>query len=241
MGLDDYLNGDDSKNSSSDSDSSSDDSSSADANMVTQTNKIVENGGGEDTFPSDLTPGYDPSDEASIRMHPMEREGAMSEFTTAELAKTADGTITRDEDQIKFHLPVFPIIETEDKYEAGNHYQLEYEEGYTGAMWNGRVVTCIGTVETQLGKINKEVVMFHAGSADKEQVMERTKERLGDDIDGETDVYISLFGDAMYMRDLAQANQQYRAGSRLNIDDVSGRVLNKNILHLAVTDPDDNE
>lgn len=227
MGLDDFME-DDSSNDSSTSSTNNTSSSSTSTSSSDDYDPVA------DIDESRLT--FYGGNGADLRKNPMEREGAMSDLSAAELAKTTDGTITRDEDQIKFHLPVFPIITAERKYNSGERYQLEYENGVTGASWNGRVVTCIGTLQTQLGKINKEVIMFHAGAQDKDEVMERTRERLGDDLDGEAEVYISFFGDAMYMRDLAQANQQYRAGSRLNIDEVASRVLNRNMLHLAVTD-----
>jgi len=179
------------------------------------------------------------SGDADLGANPMERKGAMSNHTTAELVDQTSGTITCEEDHVKFHAPMFPIVTANPQYEQGNMYQLKHETDNVPGSWDGRVVTCVGTISTQLSKINKEVIMFDAGSPSKKHVMEKLEDRFGQDIDGEMAVWISFFGDAMFMRDMAQANEEYKEGDKLSIDKIGKRVMNKEMLRVEVNRRDD--
>lgn len=232
MGLDDFTTDDSSTDSST--------SSSSD----TQT---------EDKDPSDFdSPDQDISDiepdsemsfygtgNADVGTQPMKRKGAMSNHTTSQLMRHAEGEIHSKRDDIKFHSPTFPVITVEDKYEQGTHYVLKYDGEANSTRWHNRVVTCISSTKTQLGEMNKEVIMMAVGSPSKSIAMERLNESLGDDLSGETTVYINFFGDTMFMRDLAQANMEYRKGERLNTDKIANRLFNRDMLMVGLNQQED--
>ncbi len=100
--------------------------------------------------------------------------------------------------------------------------------------WNGRVVSCMGSNKVQLGSLNKEMVMFDVGYHTKQEVMDEVESRIGDKPDGETTVYINYFGNVTFMRDIAQANNQFREGDLVNIEELGNRIFKKNMLRIGL-------
>lgn len=165
---------------------------------------------------------------------PMERVGAMSNYSTAELAQTVDGDLEFDKDSAKLHLPIFTLITVDEKYNSGERYSMKHTKEKPKASWDGRVVACIGSITTRLGNMNKEVAMFDAGSHSKKRVMENMEERLGEGVDADTTIHINFFGDALHLRDMAQANEVFREGELINRDDVVGKAMKPNQLRVAL-------
>lgn len=238
MGLDDFSS-DDSSSSTSTSSSSDEDEDEKESNTSVDVAEITGNKGVDNE--QDLEPDTDMtfygSGDVDVGTQPMERKGAMSNHSTADLMQHAEDSIERSDDDVKFHSPTFPIITIGDEYEQGSHYKLEHTDDKPKASWHNRVVTCISSVKTTLGEMNKEVVMYAFGSPSKKQVMDKAHEMLGDDLSGDTPVYINFFGDTMFMRDMAQANIEYRSGDKLDIDKIGTHVLNKNMLRVQLDEP----
>lgn len=185
----------------------------------------------------------DPLDETEVSFYksksnpgttPMERKGALSDFDYKKVHDKVDGTIESDEDLIKYHCAIFTIITRDCDYDIGQRYKLKYTGGDIKTPWHNRVVSCMGTIETELGKVHKETVMFEVGSHNKNQIMERMNERTGDDVDAHTKVNISFFGDSFQLRDLAQANQTFKAGKLLERSKIGKRVILPKMLRLGI-------
>jgi hypothetical protein len=172
---------------------------------------------------------------------PMERKGAMSNYDLAEIAQTKNGDIEFNEDSIKLHLPIFTILTIDEPYTQGNRFQLKHTKDTPKASWHNRVVCCIGSVKTELGKINKEVAMFECGSVSKARTMQCLNEKLGEDIGGETEVFINFIGNAFFLRDIAQGNEQFRAGELVDLEEIGSRVVRPNMMKLAVEDDNGEE
>jgi hypothetical protein len=241
MGLDDFSSGDSSSStgtSTSESEEETEESDDDDFDVDEVASKLNSGSSSstvEDDNPStDLDREFYNTEDVDLETQPMERKGAMSNLSTSEMMEHTEGSIDRSDDDIKYHSPTFPIITTEDQYDQGSHYRLNYTDEQPKASWHNRVVTCISSVETTLGEMNKEVVMYAFGSPSKKRVMNKATEMLGEDLNGSTTVYISFFGDTMFMRDMAQANMEYRVGDKLDRDKVGSRVLKKNMLRAGL-------
>lgn len=167
---------------------------------------------------------------------PMEREDAMSNYSMVDLASVKDGDIEFHSDHIKLYCPVFYIISSNPMYESGEMYQLKYTEDSPKPSWNGRVVTCIGGHNTRLGNMNKEVAMFNVGHTDKAKAMKELRDSLGEHVEEDTLVYVSFFGDAFMLRDLAQANHKFREGDLINRDKVMHNVMSARMLEARMDD-----
>lgn len=224
MGLDDFVE---------DAKSSSTDNSSSKSNNETTDAPRSDAGDDYDSIESTDMEFYG-SGNADVGVNPMERKGAMSNFTTAQLAKDTDGTIEIDRDNIKFHAPIFPIITPDDRFDNSERYQLKSTNDNVKASWNGRVVSCVSSELTKLGMLNKEFIMFTVGAHSKKIAMERVKDIMGDGLDGHTEVYVNFFGDAMFMRDMAQANEEYRHDETVDVDQIGSRVVKKNMLKVGL-------
>jgi hypothetical protein len=92
----------------------------------------------------------------------------------------------------------------------------------------------MGSNKVQLGSLNKEMVMFDVGYHTKQEVMDEVESRIGDKPDGETTVYINYFGNVTFMRDIAQANNQFREGDLVNIEELGNRIFKKNMLRIGL-------
>lgn len=234
MGLDDFASG-----GTSDTDSETDSSSS---------DESTESSNAEGGISETIT---DPAEEqemefygtgdADVSTRPMERKGAMSQHSVADLAQTVEDKLVIERDHIKFHLPIFTIFSRENEYSEGERYQLKHSKEPPRGSWNGKVVACLGVIETRLGSMNKEVAMFEAGSPSKKRVMEDLNERLGDDLSADTTIHINFFGDAFFLRDLAQANEQFREGELLGLDDIGSKVIRSKQLRVALDQREEDE
>jgi len=171
---------------------------------------------------------------------PMEREGAMSDFNHRQAFKKIDDTIESDEDNIKYHCAIFTIITRECDYEIGKRYKLKYTGGDIKPPWHNRLVSCMGTVKTELGKIHKETAMFEVGSHDKQKIMKRMNERTGEDVNALTEVNISFFGDSFQLRDLAQASHMFKAGNLVERSKIGKTVIMPNMMRLGIERPEKN-
>jgi len=227
MGLDRFI----------EDDESSSDSSSSSSNDTTTDTPRDDGGDTQGNIESTDMEFYG-SGNADVGVNPMERKGAMSNFTTAQLAKDTDGTIQIDRDNIKFHAPIFPIITPDDRYDNSERYQLKSTNDKVKASWDGRVVSCVSSELTKLGMLNKEFIMFTVGAHSKKIAMERVKDIMGDGLDGHTEVYVNFFGDAMFMRDMAQANEEYRHDETVDVDQIGSRVVKKNMLNVGLNQED---
>ena len=226
MGLDDFTS------SSSSGSSSSSSSSSSDSNSEAHGGSGDSPSGVKFADDSDLT--FYGSGNADIGVNPMERKGAMSDVSTAQLVQTSDGTLEFGYDNAKLYLPMFLTITADGEFSSGERYQMKYTEDGVKPGWNGRVAICINSVKTTLGELNKEVIMFSAGSPSKKHVMNRVESKLGSDIDGSTEIYINYFGNTMFMRDIAQASELFKEGNLVDIEQIGNRVFKKNMLRIGI-------
>lgn len=191
----------------------------------------------------------DPADESEMNFYgtgegepgttPMERKGAMSNHSMAELAQTADGEINVADDRVKYYLPYFTMMTREQQYYDGNRYQLKCTKDEPKPSWHGKVVACVAASETRLGSMNKELTMLETGSTSKKRVMEGLKNRLGEDIDADTNIYIQFFADIFFIRDLAQANEEFRVGDLLNREKITNKVANPKQLRVHMGKQED--
>jgi len=233
MGLDDFT----SSSSSSSSSSGSTDSSNS---------KSEAHGGGGDSsssvkFGDDLDLEFYGSGNADIGVNPMERKGAMSDISTSDLVQTSDGTLEFNYDNAKLYLPMFLTITSDNGFSSGERYQMKYTDDGVKPGWNGRVAVCINSVQTTLGELNKEVIMFSAGSPSKKHVMNRVESKLGSDVDGSTEIYINYFGNTMFMRDVAQASELFKEGNLVDIEQIGNRVFKKNMLRIGIESKESND
>lgn len=225
MGLDDFTSGNGSSTSSSSSNSSSttEETNEPDTSDDVQTREVDQ-----------AEPEFYTSGDADIGISPMQRKGAMSSFSVADILRRVDSKIEIDRDQVKYYLPIFTIITGKEEYEQGKLYELSHTKDQPRASWHSKPVVCIGVIQTQLGKMNKELAMFEAGSPSKKRVMDRFDEQLDGQVTGETEVHVAIMGDMFNLRDLAQANEQFRAGELINRDDVKNKVLRPKGLRVAL-------
>lgn len=236
MGIDDFMSDDSS--SSTDNKSSNSDTDDNETKSTPDTTSST----------SDVTDPIESSDmtfygtgEADVGENPMERKGAMSNHTTSQLMKHSSGEIHCDRDDVKFHSATFPVLSIDDEYEQGSHYTLKYDGDAHSTRWHNRVVSCISLKKTTLGEMNKEVIMFAVGTPSKSIAMDRLQDSLDDDLDGDTEIYLNFFGDTMFMRDLSQANMEYREEDRLNIDKIGSRLLNRDMLRVGLNQQESND
>lgn len=215
MGLDNFT--------SDDNDSSSNSSSSTTSSGSTDTDPI---GGDIDDYDMQFYGAGNSMPQDT----PMEREKAMSDFSSAQLQTIKDGEIELDSDHIKYHCPVFYTLSPNPKYSSGDHYQLKYTGEVPRPAWHNRMVSCVGTHGTRLGNVQKEAAMFALGEHDKANAMKKLKSIMGEDMGAETHVYISFFGNMMMLRDLSQANHEYREGDLINRDKMMHQVLSAKTL-----------
>jgi len=223
MGLEDFIDDDD------DSSSNSSSSSSTTSSTSTNTDPL---GGDID----DYDMNFYGAGNSTPRNTPMEREKAMSDYPTRQLSTIKDGEIELDSDHVKYHCPVFYMINPNPQYSSGDHYQLKYTGEVPRPSWHNRMVSCVGTHGTRLGNVQKEAVMFALGEHDKEKAMKKLRDTLGDDIDAETHVYISFFGNMMMLRDLSQANNEFREGDLINRDKIMHQVLSAKTLEARINE-----
>jgi len=225
MALEDFMGEDDSTDDSSDS-----------GNTSAPRSDVGDEESKDDHYGTDVDMEFYGSGNADIGKNPLERRGAMSNFTPSDLVKEKDGDITIDEDNIKFYAPMFTILTAEQKYESGEHHQLKSTLDAPKPSWNGRIVSCIGSMGIKLGKLNKEVVMFNTGSHSKKKAMQGVKDIMGDGVDGNDTIYVNFFGDAMFMRDLAQANHELRTDQLVDLEEIGSRVVRKNMIKQSIKD-----
>jgi len=223
MALDDFSTSDDSTDSTDSTDNTDTDSNKEET--TNETSSI------ESTQPEDMNFYGTGDNEPGTR--PMERKGAMSNHSVSDLLNTTSGKLAFGEDNLKLYLPIFTIITRDNKHSSGERYELDYPHDGVTPAWNSKVVCCIGVTETRLGSINKEVAMFNVGSTSKKRVMDKIDSKLGQDLDADTTVYINMFADSFMLRDLAQANEQFRSGDIVDRDKVMTKVLNAKQLRLA--------
>lgn len=170
---------------------------------------------------------------------PMQRRGGLSDRSRQEVIRSIDTKIEIDDDNVKYHLPIFTIVTSETQYESGQRYQLSHtKEEPPKAFWHNRPVSCIGTVATELSNMNRELPMFEAGSTNKETVMEHMNGELDEPVNGGTTVFINFLADMFLLRDLAQSNEDHRAGELVSIQKTIKRALHPHLLNSIVNKDD---
>jgi len=165
-----------------------------------------------------------------ISNNPIEREKALSDYSMSDAIHATSGEIEFETDDIKLHMPVFYLITPNPKYAQGEHYQLKYTKESPHPSWHNRVVSCVGSFDTALSDINKEVIMLALTEHDKGEVMDSLKSMLDQEVNGDELVYVSTFGDMFMLRDLAQANNEFREGDLINRDKIMHQVMSANTL-----------
>lgn len=225
MGLEDFIDDDSSTTSSTSSSSSSSSSSSADVDDI-------------GTDPSDHEMNFYGGPNSAPDDRPMDREGPMSDYDVSDLLSEVEDTINIESDDVKFYSPVFFFITKGVEYEGGELYQLNYDNEDPAPGWNGRVVSCLGGYNTPLGQMRQETAMFAVGEHKKSKAMEAMENNLGENIDPDTQVYVNFFGDAFMLRDLAQANSEYKEGDIINRDDVASNILRSKALRSRMSKGD---
>jgi len=218
MGLDDFASDDDSTDSTDTSEeqsqSNKETESTVDGVNQTLADPIEEN---DMSFygAADGNPGTTP----------MQRKGAMTNHSMADLVRTTDGEMMFGEDYVKLHLHIFTVFTRDREYKEANRYQLTYPHDPPRPAWHGKVVSCLAVIETRLGSMNKELAMFETGSTSKKRVMETFDSNLGQNLDADTQIYINFFGDVFFLRDLAQADEEFREGYMIDRDEVMSKVI----------------
>jgi len=117
---------------------------------------------------------------------------------------------------------------------GGDNDDDEQESSASSSSSSSSDTTCTSVVSTRLGKMNKEMVMLAAGTTSKKRAMEFINSKFNEDVSGNTNVYISYMLDCLFGRDLAQADEQFRAGELVNRDDIARRVIQPKMLRLAL-------
>lgn len=218
MGLEDFIDDDDSSSSSS---SSSTSSGSANTDPI-----------GDNIDDYDMQ--FYGAGQSVPPNTPMEREEALSDYSMSKASSAVTKDIEFSNDHVKLYAPVFFTIDSNPKYEGGKHYRLVYNGETPRPSWNNRVVSCIGSYGTRLGNVHKESIMYATGEYEKSEVIKSVKKSLGEDIDEETHTYITFFGDMFMLRDLAQANHEFREGDLINRDKIMHQVLSAKTLKSRV-------
>jgi len=227
MGLENFTSGggdnDDDEQESSASSSSSSSSDTTESSPAKS----------QDTLASTEMSFYGTGD-ADPGIRPMKRKGAMSDYSHGQLQNSKQGDLEVEKDSVKFYLPMFAMITPNPQFAEGERYELKHLKEPPRGSWNGKVVTCTSVVSTRLGKMNKEMVMLAAGTTSKKRAMEFINSKFNEDVSGNTNVYISYMLDCLFGRDLAQADEQFRAGELVNRDDIARRVIQPKMLRLAL-------
>lgn len=227
MGLENFTSGggsdDDDEQDSSDS-TGSNNSTSTTESTSTSTQDTLENTEMEFYGTGNADPGT----------RPMERKGAMSDYGIADLQQSKQGDIEIEQDSIKFHLPMFAMITPNPEFTQGERYQLKHQKEPPRGSWHNKVVACTSSMSTRLGKMNKEMVMLAAGTTSKKRAMEFINSKFDEDVSGDTNVYISYMLDCLFGRDLAQADEEFRAGELVDRDQIAKKVIQPKMLRLAL-------
>lgn len=221
MGLDKYRE-DSSDDSDDDSKISDEDGKQSNTNAKEPTTSLGEHKL-EDT---ELT--YYGDTETNARDEEFEPEGIMEDVRMVDLAQALTGVIEIEVDALKYHLPTYYEIERDEEYETSSRYQLEYVGNGHPPTWSGRVVTCVGRYRATVGTLNKEVVMLESGKHMKDDAMKYLKDRLGDDIEKDTEVFVYFFADTLHTRNIVQRSNETKSGTLINRDDVMYNILRHN-------------
>jgi len=97
---------------------------------------------------------------------------------------TIVGNIDTHGGLFKYHMPIFPHIENEDKYNRGDRY---------GGISGHQGVSCVSKQETSLVKINREMIMIDTGQTSKDDCLSVLKERFGESVGPDYKVYLYIF------------------------------------------------
>ena len=226
MGLDEFTGG----SSNSSNNTSSDNKSSSNQQDTTRQRGAKDDLSELDS--TDLT--FYGSQNPDLGVTPMQRKGAMSNYSVSSILQRTNGVIEIDTDHVKYYLPMFTIITSNNEYNQGDIYELKHTKSEPKASWNAKPVVCMGVTETQLSNINKELAMFEAGSCSKKRVMDKFDEQLDKETTSNTDIQINFFGDMFNIRDLAQANEEFRNGQLIDRDAIESKVLRRKMLSVKL-------
>lgn len=148
----------------------------------------------------------------------VKRNGPVGFESFNNIEDTIEGHISVHEYSTKYYLPIFPIIEQDHKFNRGSRYRLESP---------GQIVTCLTEYETQLARINRELVMLDTGTTNKEEALDILEERFGYEVDKATEVVLYLFGSTYHMVNVAQAMMAHRDGKHWTPSDALLAAHNK--------------
>lgn len=112
---------------------------------------------------------------------------------------TIVGKIDTHGSLFKYHMPIFPHIENEDKYNRGDRY---------GGISGHQGVSCVSKVKTSLVKINREMIMLDTGQTSKENCLKVLEERFGESVGPDHEVYLYIFAKTRNLVKMALGDEQ---------------------------------
>jgi hypothetical protein len=143
----------------------------------------------------------EPEDESPLDKHDnwtrdeqgnLKRRGPYGYSDREEYEDTIKGELNTHGDQFKYHLPIFPQIEIEERYNRGDRYK--HDNSF-------KPVSCIAYHTLPLYKVNREVIMLDTGHTEKEECLRILSERFGREVTPKTEVHLYIFA---YMRHIVK-------------------------------------
>jgi len=112
---------------------------------------------------------------------------------------TIVGEIDTHGSLFKYHMPIFPHIENEDKYNQGDRY---------GGISGHQGVSCVSKVKITLVKINREMIMLDTGQTSKENCLKVLEDRFDESVGPDHEVYLYIFAKTRNLVKMALGDEQ---------------------------------
>ena len=214
MALDNFMGDDDDSSDDSDSSSSTSSSSKSSAEVA---NDVTSDAHEQDTErkTSEFDVGAPREDQApdgtSVDDHGTIRVDAPIGFSDLDdFRKQVKGEYTFDANNVKFYMPMFVHITTEDKFQPGERWIMRCSGAGYLPYWSHYTASVVSSQKQKLRTVPREVAMLDTGEVEFKSVKLTYEERFGTDVDGDTEVFVNIFAQAKHTARMAVANKVYQ-------------------------------
>jgi len=150
-------------------------------------------------------------DGTSVDEHGTIRVDAPLGFSNSDdFKKQVQGEYTFDANNVKFYMPMFVHITTEDKFQPGERWILRCSGAGYLPYWSHYTASVVSSQKQKLRTVPREVAMLDTGEVEFKSVKHTYEERFGTDVDGETEVYVNIFAKAQHTARMTVANKVYQ-------------------------------
>jgi hypothetical protein len=126
------------------------------------------------------------------------RKGPYGYPTWDEYYDTIDGKVEKREDLFKYKLPVFPRITKRQECSQNQRYEL--------APGNN-IVTCVSATSSALQNLGREMIMLCCGSTEKDECIDVLESRFRCEVDLTTKVWLHMFSRVRHVTKMAMTDE----------------------------------